>query len=114
MPDLAVEIMSPSNTIAELREKAAWFMQHGTRLVWLVLPDQSGAEICRQADDAAIKVEFVGPDGSLSGEDLLPGFRVGIAEAIPADLSSLCRPDIKSAQATGQPGPGQINPIHDE
>ncbi len=83
MPDLVVEIMSPSNTIAELREKAAWYLQHGTRLVWLVLPDRRGAEVCRQGEDAEIKVEFVGPEGSLSGEDLLPGFKLELEKLFP-------------------------------
>ena len=84
MPDLVVEIMPPSNTIVELREKAAWYLRHGTRLVWLVLPDQRGAEICRQGDEATIEVEFVGPEGSLSVEDLLPGFQLELSKLFPS------------------------------
>ncbi len=83
MPDLAVEIKSPSNTMAELREKAAWFLQHGTRLVWLVLPDRAAAEVCRQGDDGTVDYEFVGPDGSLSGEDVLPGFELELRLLFP-------------------------------
>lgn len=83
MPDLAVEIMSPSNTKAELREKAAWYLQHGTRLVWLILPDQRGAEVCRPGDDERGAVEFVDADGSLSGEDLLPGFELEMGKLFP-------------------------------
>ena len=83
MPDLAVEIKSPSDTMAELREKAAWYLQHGTRVVWLVLPDQEGAEVCRRADDGTVDIEFVGPDGSLSGEDILPGFALELRLLFP-------------------------------
>ena len=84
MPDLAVEIASPSNTITELRQKAATYLRHGSRLVWLVLPDQEGVEICRLGDDEQLTFEFVGPDGSLSGEDVLPGFELEIRRLFPA------------------------------
>jgi len=70
MPDLAVEIASPSNTSAELREKAALYLQHGSRMVWLVLPDQNGVEVCRLGDDERLTIDFVGPDGRLSGDEL--------------------------------------------
>ena len=83
MPDLVVEIMSPSNTIAELRERAAWFLQHGTRLVWLVLPDDRGAEVCRRGDDETVTFEFVAPEGILSGEDILPGFELAMRQLFP-------------------------------
>lgn len=84
MPDLAVEIKSPSNTMAELREKAAWFLQHGTRLFWLVLPDRAAAEVCREGDDGTVDFEFVGPDGSLSGENVLPGFELELRTLFPS------------------------------
>lgn len=83
MPDLVVEIMSPSNTRAELRERAAIYLQHGTCLVWLVLPDQSGAEVCRQDEDGTVDFEFVGREGSLSGVDLLPGFELELRILFP-------------------------------
>ncbi len=83
MPYLAVAIASPSNTIAELREKAATYLQHGSRMVWLVFPDQNGVEVCRQGDEERITFEFVGPDGSLSGEDMLPGFELEMAHLFP-------------------------------
>ena len=41
MPDLAVEIQSPGNTLAELRRKAALYLTKGTELVWLVLPERA-------------------------------------------------------------------------
>ena len=38
-PDLAVEIVSPNNTFAELQSKVRDYLTHGTRLVWVVEPD---------------------------------------------------------------------------
>lgn len=74
MPDIAVEVQSPSNSLAELRRKAAIYLQHGTQLVWIILPDQQGAEVHRLGADGDIEREFVGADGGLSGESVLPGF----------------------------------------
>ena len=38
MPDLAVEIASPSNTVAELHGKALIYLGNGTQLVWILYP----------------------------------------------------------------------------
>ncbi len=84
MPDLAVEIMSPSNTVTELRKKAAIYLQNGSRLVWIVKPEQEGVEVCRSVEDGQIKVDFVGVEGSLAGEDVLPGFELELRKLFPA------------------------------
>ncbi|MCE2472225.1 MAG: Uma2 family endonuclease [Anaerolineae bacterium] len=51
-------------------------MQNGTRLVWIVIPDRKGVEVCRLGADDDIEREFIGEDGSLSGEDVMPGFEL--------------------------------------
>lgn len=84
MPDLAVEVSSPSNTLAELRRKASVYLEHGTEIVWLVLPEKSGVEVWRQAHDGEAVSEFVARDGSLRGEDVLPGFRLPLERLFPS------------------------------
>ncbi|MDE2774767.1 MAG: Uma2 family endonuclease [Chloroflexota bacterium] len=79
MPDIAVEVMSPGNTLAEMRRKAAIYLQHGTQLVWIIIPVQQSAEVHRLGADGDIEREVIGPDGSLSGEDALPGFSLNLA-----------------------------------
>jgi Uma2 family endonuclease len=37
-PDLAVEILSPSNTMSEMQEKVIDYLDAGTRQVWVVDP----------------------------------------------------------------------------
>ncbi len=83
MPDLAVEIASPSNTIAELRQQAAIYLQHGVRVVWLALPDHRGVEVHRQDDDETVAFEFIDQDSRLSGEDVLPGFELEMRRLFP-------------------------------
>jgi len=79
MPDIAVEVKSPTNTFTELRRKAAIYLQHGTQLVWIILPEQRSAEVCRLDASGEIQTEFISADGSLSGEDVLPGFSLELS-----------------------------------
>ena len=74
MPDLAVEILSPSDTNSKLRAKAEIYLRKGARLVWIVRPDERSVEVFRTRDDGEIERELVAGEGALSGEELLPGF----------------------------------------
>lgn len=84
MPDLAVEISSPSNTLAELRRKAAVYLSNGTELVWLVLPGRTGVEVWRVGPDSEPTSEFVTRDGSLTGGQVLPGFSLDLQRLFPS------------------------------
>ena len=83
MPDLAVEIASPSDTRAQQRRKAEIYLDNGSSLVWIVLPSQNGVEVCRLGVGAQLDIEFVGQDGVLSGEDVLPGFELALTKLFP-------------------------------
>jgi Uma2 family endonuclease len=73
-PDLAIEILSPSNTVQAMKKKALDYFESGSRVVWIV-------------DPGGRTVTVLWPDGSettitdtLTGEDVLPGFSVEITE----------------------------------
>ncbi|MCY4466975.1 MAG: Uma2 family endonuclease [Chloroflexi bacterium] len=72
MPDLAVEIASPSNSAADLREKAELYLRNGTRLVWLVFPDDERVEVHGKIGEG----QSLSLDDTLTGGDVLPGFRL--------------------------------------
>ena len=76
MPNLAVEIISPSQSLAQVQRKAAVYLRFGTDLVWLLDPVAKFAEIWRRNDDGEFQKEVVGGDGDLNGEDVVPGFRL--------------------------------------
>ena len=76
MPDLAVEIVSPSNTMPQIRRKAAIYLQHGAQLVWIIIPNKKTAEVCKLDEEGGIQTESIAADGSLSGENVLPGFEL--------------------------------------
>ena len=74
-PDLAVEILSPSNSAAEMNHKLADYFRHGTRLVWVVDPD--ARTVTTYAAGAVPR--RLGGDDPLEGGDVLPGLAVPVA-----------------------------------
>lgn len=75
-PDLAVEILSPNNTRAEIDKRLRDFFESGTQIAWVIDPDQQRVEVCHSPTRRAL----VGSGGFLDGEYLLPGFRYPIAD----------------------------------
>lgn len=69
-PDLAVEVLSPSDRPRETLAKVADWLNAGTRLVWVIDLVRRRARVYRQDGSSATVVE----GGSLNGEDVLPGF----------------------------------------
>ena len=76
MPDLAVEIISPSQSLDQVRRKAEVYLRHGAALVWLVEPRAKFAEVWHRGDDGALERERIPGEGELSGGDILPGFNL--------------------------------------
>ncbi|MSU60277.1 MAG: Uma2 family endonuclease [Pedosphaera sp.] len=73
-PDLAVEILSPSNSRSEIDARLRDFFSSGTQIAWLINPDTDSVEVCRSLTQRRL----IGPGGELDGENLLPGFRYPI------------------------------------
>ena len=87
-PDLAVEVLSPSNTAAEMARKRADYFAGGTRLVWMV--DPPARTIAVYVPDGAAPVVY-GTGDVIGGDEVLPGFTMAVADAFagadrPADV----------------------------
>ena len=76
MPDLAIEIRSPDDSLKQMREKAEYYLANGSRLVWLVVPGKRYVEVHRPNQEEEI---MFGSD-VLDGGDVLPGFTLPIAD----------------------------------
>jgi len=75
VPDLAVEILSRGNTAEEMQEKLRDYLSAGVRLIWYV--DHENRQVTvYQGDQETI----VDETGTLSGEDVLPGFSLPVAD----------------------------------
>ena len=75
-PDLAVEIVSPSDRTADIEEKVGQYVAAGVRLVWIVDPATGEAVEHRPGVGARV----IGADGVLDGAEVLPGFRLELAD----------------------------------
>jgi Uma2 family endonuclease len=78
-PDLAIEVKSPTDSKRELRRKAEDYLRFGTKMVWLVFPDEKQVEVYVPGQD----VREVGIDGILDGGDVLPGFMLPVRDIFP-------------------------------
>ncbi len=72
VPELAVEVVSPTNTADGVAEKLEEYFQVGVRRVWVVYPRQSKVYV--YSSPAEVRVLVLGDE--LDGGDLLPGFRL--------------------------------------
>ncbi len=77
-PDLAVEVISPSNMAVDLHLKVTQLLNAGARLVWLVYP-QNRTVVAHTADGAVTLTEA----DTLSGGDVLPGFEIPVGDIFP-------------------------------
>lgn len=70
--DLAVEVLSPSNTAAEIDLKLKRYFAAGVKLVWIIEPELRTARVFTAADEH----EDIPSEGILRGGDVLPGFEL--------------------------------------
>ncbi len=79
-PDLAVEVLSPGNTAAEMRAKMDDYFGAGCRVVWIVDPLRKSVTVHRPDGVSAILTE----DDTLTEEEVLPGFSLPVREIFPS------------------------------
>jgi Uma2 family endonuclease len=75
-PDLAVEVLSESNTKREMARKRREYFAGGTRLVWEVAPESRTVAVY----DAPERFQVRSETDTLDGGDLLPGFVLHLAD----------------------------------
>lgn len=76
VPDLVVEIVSPSDRRGELDAKVAEWLPAGARIVWLVRTDPRTVTIHTRGRPPRVLSE----DETLTAEPVLPGFSVPVRE----------------------------------
>lgn len=93
-PDLAVEVLSESNTKREMSRKLREYFEAGTRLVWYVDPEAETIQVFRAPEDS----ETISGEQHLTGGDLLPNFAVKVA-----DIFARAKQGFGGAEPIGQP-----------
>jgi Uma2 family endonuclease len=74
-PDLVVEVLSKGNTPGEMTRKLKEYFFCGVALVWLVDPRRRTVQVSTAPDQSVLLTE----EQELTGEPVLPGFRVSVA-----------------------------------
>lgn len=74
-PDLAAEVLSPSDRPGETLAKVADWLRGGTRLVWVIDPMGRSARIYHEDGTELV----IGEHEALDGGDVIPGFSYPLA-----------------------------------
>lgn len=77
-PDLAAEVLSPSDSPRAVLDRVGEYLESGVRLVWVIDPENRRAVVYRSPTET----RHVDAGGVLDGEDMLPGFRYTLAELL--------------------------------
>jgi Uma2 family endonuclease len=75
-PDLTVEVMSPGDTAHSMEQKAHDWLAAGTAVVWVADPQKETVTVNRKNREPRV----LQGDDVLSGEEVVPGFAVKVAE----------------------------------
>lgn len=74
-PEIAVEVISPTNSAADLMDKLEEYFHCGVREVWIIYPEHQGIEI----HSSATEVRVLLPHDTLTCPRFLPGFALPLA-----------------------------------
>ena len=79
-PDLAVEVLSPTNTSREMGHKTALYFAAGSQQVWFVNPKRRTVSVYSSPTETRTLSE----QETLDGGDVLPGFELNLSELFGA------------------------------
>lgn len=84
-PDLAVEVISDSETAKSVRQKVHDYLEAGTQVVWTVYPEDKLVEVHRLNDAGTLLTDTYRVGDTLTGGNVLPDFAVAIQAIFPED-----------------------------
>ncbi|MGH9946892.1 MAG: Uma2 family endonuclease [Pyrinomonadaceae bacterium] len=76
VPDFVIELLSPTDKLADIQSKMEEYIENGVRLGWLIDPIEKMVHIYRGGGEVAI----LNDPETVSGEDVLPGFELKVRE----------------------------------
>src|SRR5579859_7717980 len=79
-PELAVEVVSPTDSVKATQRKAKRYLMAGTDLVWILYPADKTADACTMTPEGDMAIHEIGADGLLDGGNVIPGFKVALKD----------------------------------
>jgi Uma2 family endonuclease len=77
-PDIAVEVISPSESARTVHKKVLAYLSAGSRWVWAVYPEERVIEVCQLGASEQLQIDTLTEDSMLTADDILPGFAVPV------------------------------------
>lgn len=78
-----VEVVSPNDKEIYVFEKARSYLLAGTKMVWLIFPENQTVYVCTLASEHRMMVDRYEQNMTLSGGEILPHFSLEIARIFP-------------------------------
>ena len=75
-PELAVEVLSPGDTVYEIEEKVAAWLAAGSSMVWVLNPKLRTIHVHRPNSPT----QTLSENDTLDGQEVIPGFRIRVSE----------------------------------
>ncbi|GAB4523644.1 MAG: Uma2 family endonuclease [Anaerolineae bacterium] len=79
VPDLVVEVVSPTDLYTDVQNKVAHYLADGVQLIWVIDPTQKSA-VVYQGD----YFQTLTTEGTLDGGEVIPGLSVPLSEVFSA------------------------------
>lgn len=79
VPDLVVEVISPSESAVEVQERVQQWLRWGARMAWLAYPRTRSIAVHRPGGE----IRLLGPEDLIDGGDVLPSFQAQVGDFFP-------------------------------
>lgn len=79
-PDLAVEIISPTESARDVLDKTRAYLKAGASQVWSVYPKNKVVDVHRLAENGSVNTQTLSIDDTLDGGEVLPGFTLKLRD----------------------------------
>ena len=85
VPELAIEVVSPSNSASAVMAKIEEYFQAGVKLIWVIYPYEQVIQVWNSATGC----QALRPGEFLEGGDVLPAFRLAVAELFDVEAEAV-------------------------
>ena len=82
-PDLAVEVISPSESSNDVLKKVRRYLQAGTKIVLTVYSQDKSVYVWKSAADGSVNAQPLDENDTFDGGDVLPGFTLKVSDIFP-------------------------------
>ncbi len=83
IPDIAIEVTSPHDSIAKVMSKTREYFRHGVTEVWIIIPEGQIVQVYRSVSN----LTSFGPGDQISSE-MIPGWSMPVVELLPHELEA--------------------------